>query len=68
MVNGSGKVPRENCSFSVDIGLLSLLKEYCRRHDRNQSDAVNLAIKTLLAVEIAKDPAFWEQQYGDAKE
>lgn len=68
MSNGNIKNPRENCSFSIDIGLIPLLREYCQRHDRNQSDAVNLAIKILLAVEKAKDPAFWVKQYEDAKE
>ena len=68
MPNGNNKNPRENCSFSIDIGLLPLLKEYCRRHDRNQSDAVNLSIKTLLAIEKAKDPSFWEEQYEETKE
>jgi hypothetical protein len=66
--NGNGKNPRENCSFSIDIGLIPLLREYCTKHDRNQSDAVNLAIKLLLAIEKAKDPAFWKEQYGNTKE
>lgn len=68
MQNANGKNPRENCSFSIDIGLIPLLREYCHRHDRNQSDAVNLAIKILLTIEKAKEPAFWEKQYEDAKE
>lgn len=66
--NGNGKTPRENTSFSIDIGLIPLLREYCVRHDRNQSDAVNLAIKLLLVSEKAKDPAYWADQYDNARE
>lgn len=68
MPNLNGKIPREAISFSIDMSLIPLLREYCRRHDRNQSDAVNLAIKTLLAVEKAKDPAFWDGLYENAEE
>ena len=68
MANGNGKNPRENASFSIDIGLLTLLREYCRKRDRNQSDAINRAIKILLALDKAEDPLFCEEQYGDAKE
>ena len=68
MANGSGRNPRENISFSIDIGLLPSLREYCIRHDRNQSDAVNLAIKILLAIEKAKDPAFWLSEYDNTEE
>lgn len=64
----NGKNPREAISFSIDTGLINLLREYCRRHERNQSDAVNLAIKTLLAIDKAKDPAFWEPLYEKAEE
>ena len=68
MQNGNGKTPRENTSFSIDIGLLSLLKEYCHRNDRSQSDATNRAIKLLLANEMAETQAFWEERYGEVKE
>jgi hypothetical protein len=47
------------------MALIPLLREYCARHDRNQSDAVNLAIKTLLAIEKAKEPNFWLEQYAE---
>jgi hypothetical protein len=64
----NGKTPREAISFSIDMPLIPLLRTYCERHHRNQSDAVNLAIKTLLAIEEAKDPAFWVGQYAKAEE
>ena len=59
----NGKVPRSNVSFSIDMNLIPLLKQYCLNHDRSQSDAVNLAIKYLLSIEKAKSPAFWEEEY-----
>lgn len=68
MANGNGKTPREPLSVSIDIDLITLLREYCTKHDRNQSDAVNLAIKTLLAIEKAKDPAFWVAEYARLEE
>jgi hypothetical protein len=68
MPGSNAKNPRENCSFSIDIGLLPLLREYCTKHDRNQSDAVNKAIKLLLAVDAASDAAFWEQRYTETEE
>ena len=68
MSNVNGKIPREAISFSIDMALIPLLRAYCARHDRNQSDAVNLAIKTLLSIEKAKDPAFWLGQYAEAED
>lgn len=68
MANGNGKTPRENISFSIDMPLIPLLREYCARHDRSQSDAANKAIKTLLALEKASDPDFWKAEYSKAEE
>lgn len=68
MSNCNGKTPREAASFSIEMPLLPLLEAYCVRHDRNKSDAVNLAIKTLLAIEKSKDPDFWLSEYSKAEE
>lgn len=64
----NGKISREPVSVSLDSDLLTLLREYCSRHDRNLSDAVNLSIKTLLAIERAKDPLFWVAEYAKLDE
>ncbi len=68
MANGNGKTPREPISFSIDMSLIPLLREYCAKHDRNQSDAVNRSIKLLLALDKAEDPAFWLEQYAKAED
>jgi len=59
---------REPISFSIDISLVALLRQYCRAHDRNLSDAANLAIKMLIALEKAKSPDFWDEQYDRIEE
>lgn len=66
--SNSIKGQREPVSFSIDINLLPLLRQYCRNHDRNLSDAANLAIKYLLAIEKSKSPDFWDEQYDKLEE
>lgn len=56
--------PKENVSISLDMSLLYFLDEYCRRHDRKRTEAVTLAIKTLLGIEEAKNPDHWEERYN----
>jgi len=69
MANGTAiKGQREPISFSIDMNLIPLLRQYCRAHDRNLSDAANLAIKMLIAMEKAKSPEFWDEQYDKLEE
>lgn len=61
MANGA----KENISVSIDISLLYFLDDYCRRHDRKRTEAVTLAIKTLLGIEESKNPDYWERKYNE---
>lgn len=53
----------ESTCFTIPDYLLLPLDEYCLKHDRKRSEVVTRALKVLLAIEEAKDPAFWMERY-----
>jgi metal-responsive CopG/Arc/MetJ family transcriptional regulator len=57
---------KEPASFSMELNLVPDLDEYCRRHQRSRSDAINLAIKLLITTDLAKNPDFWEERYQNS--
>ena len=58
--NGS---PSEPLTVNLKESLLTFLDRYCQKTELSKSQVVSIALKSFLASEMAKDPAFWDTVY-----
>lgn len=66
MANGTSE--KDGITVNLKSSLLSHLDRYCERRELSRSQVVSIAVKRLLASEMADDPAFWDALYRKYEE